>query len=74
MAYRNGTYIAFDGQGTTDPTKSDNKTVCAIHVAFKEKSIMEAINQFSVNSTGDNVLDGPLYTYSESAYEKWGYK
>ena len=25
MAYRNGTYIAFDGQGTTDPTKSDMK-------------------------------------------------
>ena len=43
-------------------------------MAFKEKSIMEAINQFSVNSTGDNVLDGPLYTYNESAYEKWGYK
>ena len=23
MAYRNGTYVAFDGQGTTDPTQSD---------------------------------------------------
>lgn len=25
MSYRNGTYIAFDGQGTTDPTQSDLK-------------------------------------------------
>ncbi|MDR0889426.1 MAG: TIR domain-containing protein [Oscillospiraceae bacterium] len=23
MAYRNGTYVAFDGQGTTNPTESD---------------------------------------------------
>ena len=25
MAYRNGTYVAFDGQGTTNPTQSDLK-------------------------------------------------
>lgn len=25
MAYRNGTYIAFDGQSTTNPTESDLK-------------------------------------------------
>lgn len=25
MAYRNGTYVAFDGQGTTNPTESDLK-------------------------------------------------
>jgi hypothetical protein len=25
MAYRNGTYVAFNGMGTTDPTKSDMK-------------------------------------------------
>ncbi len=25
MAYRNGTYVAFDGNDTTDPTKSDMK-------------------------------------------------
>ena len=25
MAYRNGTYIAFDGNDTTDPTRSDMK-------------------------------------------------
>ena len=25
MAYRNGTYVAFDGQGTTNPTQSDIK-------------------------------------------------
>ena len=25
MAYRNGTYVAFNGMDTTDPTKSDMK-------------------------------------------------
>lgn len=25
MSYRNGTYVAFDGNDTTDPTKSDMK-------------------------------------------------
>ena len=25
MAYRNGTYVAFDGQGTVNPTQSDLK-------------------------------------------------
>lgn len=25
MAYRNGTYVAFDGNGTTNPTKGDMK-------------------------------------------------
>lgn len=25
MAYRNGTYVAFDGQATTNPTQSDMK-------------------------------------------------
>jgi hypothetical protein len=25
MSYRNGTYVAFDGNGTTDPTKGDMK-------------------------------------------------
>ena len=25
MVYRNGTYVAFDGNGTTDPTQGDLK-------------------------------------------------
>lgn len=25
MGYRNGTYVAFNGMGTTDPTKGDMK-------------------------------------------------
>lgn len=45
----------------------------AIHIAFKEKAIMEAISRFSVNSTGNNVLNGSLYIYSEEAYRSWGY-
>ncbi len=51
----------------------DNGTVKAIHIAFKEKAIMCAINQFSVHSTGDNVLTAPSHTYSKSAYISWGY-
>lgn len=185
MAYRNGTYVAFDGQGTTDPTKSDMKyyallqswnkgnkyqlsfsdshkktyqvldsstkktlenrlldrlrnsknmlliiseetnynrgmlnfeiekaidlydipiivayTGCdylldydrykerwpkaladrieqskghIIHIAFKEKTIMEAIDRFTVHSTGKDILQGTGYVYSKDKYRKWGY-
>ena len=51
----------------------DNGTVRAIHVAFKEKVIMCAINQFSVHSTGDNVLKSYRHIYAEEAYISWGY-
>ena len=51
----------------------DNGTVKAIHIAFKEKAIMRAINQFSVRSTGDDVLTDPRHTYSKSDYISWGY-
>lgn len=51
-----------------------NGTANAIHIPFKEKTIMQAISRFTVNSTGEDKLDGPLYTYSEQAYIKWGYK
>jgi hypothetical protein len=50
-----------------------NNTVKAIHIPFKEKAIMEAISQFSVNSTGADELSGSLCTYKESVYIKWGY-
>ena len=33
-----------------------NGTVKCIHIPFKEKAIMSAISQFSVHSTGDNIL------------------
>lgn len=51
----------------------DNKTVNAIHIPFKEKAIIEALNRFSVNSTGSNVLNGPYNVFSKSAYDEWGY-
>lgn len=51
----------------------DNGSLNAIHIAFMEKAIMEAINQFSVHSTEDNILDSPLCTYSGRAYDSWGY-
>lgn len=184
MAYRNGTYIAFDGQGTTDPTQSDQKylellrgwyknkkfdfhyndshlktsavrdssqrktlenrlmermrnsknmllilsektnynrgmlnfeiekavdlyelpviiaytdcshvikyndyssrwpkalverindgTVNAIHIPFKEKALFEAINRFSVHSTGSDILKGPNNVLPKAAYDDWG--
>ena len=31
MPYRNGTYVAFDGLGQTDPTKSDFRFYSAIN-------------------------------------------
>ena len=53
--------------------KIDNNTVRAIHIPFKEKAIMCAINQFSIHSHGENILEGALHTYNLSAYRKWGY-
>ncbi len=37
-----------------------NRSLRAIHIAFKEKPVKSAINQFSVHSTRDNILTGPL--------------
>lgn len=45
----------------------------AIHIAFKEKAIMNAISQFSIHSTGNDVLTGPLHTYVKEAYQSWNY-
>ena len=52
---------------------NDNVARC-IHIPFKEKSIMAAISQFSVHSTGDDVLTSPLTTYTEQTYINWGYR
>lgn len=51
-----------------------NDTAKCIHIPFREKAIMAAISQFSVHSTGDNVLTSPLTTYTEQTYIDWGYK
>lgn len=51
----------------------ENGSLRAIHIAFKEKAIMSAISQFSVHSTENNVLTGPLTTYVADAYRTWNY-
>lgn len=51
----------------------NNGSLRAIHIAFKEKAIMSAISQFSVHSTGNDVLTDPLCTYVEETYRSWNY-
>ena len=51
----------------------DDKTAKCIHIPFKEKAISSAVSQFSVHSTGDNILTSPLTTYKKEVYIKWGY-
>lgn len=50
-----------------------NRSLRAIHIAFKEKPVMSAINQFSVHSTRDDILKGSLNTYLKEAYQSWKY-
>ena len=38
MSYRNGTYVAFDGNGTTDPTKGDMKYYGLLQAWNKNKN------------------------------------
>ena len=45
-----------------------NGTAKCIHIPFREKAIMAAISQFSVHSTGDDILTSPYATYTEQAY------
>lgn len=51
----------------------DDESLLAIHISFKEKAIMTAINQFSVHNTEDNRLTSALCTYVEDAYRSWNY-
>lgn len=50
-----------------------NGSLRDIHITFKEKAIMNAISQFSVHSTGNDILTGPLHTYVKEAYQSWNY-
>lgn len=50
-----------------------NRTAKAIHIAFKEKAIMEAISKFSVHNTGNDALTTALHTYTKESYISWGY-
>lgn len=50
-----------------------NGTAKCIHIPFREKAIMEAISQFSIHSTGENVLKSSYSIYTEETYKKWGY-
>lgn len=49
-----------------------NNTAKCIHIGFKEKVITNAISQFSIHSTGDNILTSPLHYYDRRTYEDWG--
>lgn len=51
----------------------DNGTAKCIHIPFKEKAIMSAISQFSVHSTGENILTSSLTCYTRETYSSWGY-
>lgn len=51
---------------------SDGSAKC-IHIPFKEKAIMTAISQFSIHSTGDNILASSYTTYTAETYRNWGY-
>lgn len=51
----------------------DNGSAKCIHIPFKETAIMTAISQFSMHSTGDNVLTSSKTCYTKDTYKNWGY-
>lgn len=55
MPYRNGTYIAFDGQGTADPTESDLKYLGLLHSWNKNKNYV--LHYYDSHLKTNKVLD-----------------
>lgn len=51
----------------------ESNTAKCIHIPFKEKAIMSAVSQFTIHSTGENILTGARHCYSKDVYVKWGY-
>lgn len=51
----------------------NNENAKCIHIPFKEKAISSAISQFSIHSTGDDILTSPLSYYTREVYKRWGY-
>lgn len=51
----------------------NNRTGKCIHIPFKKEAIVSAISQFSIHSTGNNILTGSLQYYSREAQHRWGY-
>lgn len=49
------------------------ESVDAIHIPFKEKSIMNTLSKYSIHSTGNNILNGPYNTYTERFNSSLGY-
>ena len=47
----------------------DKNGTQAIHIAFQQKAIIDAIPRFTVN--GEKLSDGRNY-YSKETYERWG--
>ena len=50
-------------------SRIDKEGTQAIHIAFQQKAIMDAIPRFKVN--GEHLSNGRNY-YSKEAYEEWG--
>lgn len=51
-------------------SRINDRTARAIHIPFRKTAILEAINQFTVNT---NNLDIPLQYYSRETHIAWGY-
>ena len=48
MAYRNGTYVAFNGMGTTNPTESDMKYYGLLQLWNNSKKYDFSLNKGSL--------------------------
>lgn len=48
-------------------------TAKCIHIPFREKAIMDAISQFSIHNTGENILTNSYSCYTLETYINWGY-
>lgn len=64
MPYRNGTYIAFDGQGTTNPTESDLKYLGLLRSWNKNKNCV--LNYYDSHLKTYKVLDSSTRVTLES--------
>lgn len=51
-------------------SRIENSTANAIHIPFKKDALLDAINQFTVNSGN---LNGPYNFYSKKTQMEWGY-
>ena len=79
MSYRNGTYIAFDGNDTTDPTKSDMKYYGLLQAWNKSKNYTLTFSdshkktyQVSDHAGGSAGVGGACALVRHPPEYKWG--